>query len=202
MIRVALTGNIGMGKTTAAKIFQSLGACVVYTDEIVRVLLDKYDVKKRLCEVFGDFVVKDNILDKRVLADIVFRDDCKRMQLEDILHPLVFEEVERVCVRCGKDSIVVVEAPIIFERGYQKSFDKTITVFCDEDIAIKRLLLKGFNKEEATLRLKSQMPISRKCEMSDFVIDNNGSIEDLHRQVTTIYQTLERIKDGRGKRDI
>lgn len=201
MIRVALTGNIGMGKTTAAKIFRSYGAFLLNTDDVVKELLNKDFVITRVCDVFGRDIAKDGHIDKKTLAEIVFKDDKKLRNLEDILHPLVFEEVERFLSENNSEGVFIVEAPVLFERGYQRLFDKTITVFCDENVAIKRLVSKGFSTQDAISRLQSQMPIDKKCGLSDFVINNNGSIEELKQQVFAIYQKLERMADGRGKGD-
>ncbi|MFQ3573102.1 MAG: dephospho-CoA kinase [Thermodesulfovibrionales bacterium] len=202
MIKVALTGNIGMGKTTVGKVFSSLGALVINTDDVVSQLLNSDEVKKRIIAVFGRGILSDQVIDKKALAELVFNDAKKRAELEDIIHPLVFEEVDRIASNTGKDCILIVEAPIIFERGYQGLFDKTITVFCDENTAINRLMSKGINKDDAIARIRAQMPIEKKCALSDFLIDNNKGINDLYDQVLAIYKILERMADGRGKGDI
>lgn len=200
MIIVGLTGNYGMGKSTVAKIFNELGAIIIDSDEIVRDLLNNTLVIQEIKRVFGDEVIKREVdalgqqkekIDKKNLAHIVFNNPFLRKALEDILHPIVFKRIEEETAKI-KDpaAIVIIEVPVLFERGYQNRFDKIITVFTSEDIALKRLKEKGITEEDAISRMKNQFPVEMKIKRSDFIIDNNIDIEYTRRQVEEIYMKL------------
>ncbi|MCX7987869.1 MAG: dephospho-CoA kinase [Thermodesulfovibrio sp.] len=193
MIKVGLTGNFGMGKSTVAEFFKKLGAHVINTDKIVESLLEEPKIIEEIRRLFGDEVLKDGKLNKKYIASIVFENPLMRIYLENILHPRVFEKIDAIIEKIplrGEPTIVVVEAPIIFERGYQNRFDIIITVFTDEEIAIKRLEEKGISKEETMKRLKCQFPIEMKKSKSDYIIDNSGTLEETAQQVEAIFQKL------------
>lgn len=193
MIKVGLTGNYGMGKSTVAKYFSKLGAYVIDTDALVSELLEKKEVVEEIRKLLGDDVVTDGKLDKKKIAKIVFKNPFMRIYLENILHPLVFRRIEEIIEGIntrGEPKIVVIEAPVIFERGYQNRFDIIVTVFCTEEQAIERLKKKGVKEEDAKERLNSQFPIEMKKKNSDYLIDNSGSLEDTYLQVEAVFQKL------------
>lgn len=193
MIRVGLTGNIGMGKSTVAEIFKRLGAYVINTDEIVENLFSDSQVIEEIKRLFGNEVLTNGKLNKKYIANIVFENPLMRIYLENILHPRVFEKVEEIInsiPKKGEPIVVVIEAPIIFERGYQNRFDYIITVCTSEETALQRLEKKGISREEGIKRLKSQFPIEMKKAKSDFIIDNSGTLEETAQQVEAIFQKL------------
>ncbi len=193
MIMVGLTGNFGMGKSTVARIFRELGAFTLDTDEIVKNLLCQTEVIEEIKKAFGDDLVNDNTVDKKLLSEIVFNHPHLRISLEDILHPRIFKGIEYEVYKikaAGKENIIIIEAPVIFERGYQNRFDIIITVFTSVDVAIERLRNKGINEEEARKRLASQFPIDMKVSKSDYSIDNSKTVEYTKEQVIEIYQRL------------
>ncbi len=192
MIIVGLTGNYGSGKSTVAAMFGELGAKVIDTDAIVRRLLEDPAVIEEIKESFGEESVSGGAVDKKFLAEWVFRDAHARITLEDILHPLVFREVEKEAADISSvmNTVMIVEATVIFERGYQGRFDKIITVYTSEETAMDRLSKKGISAGEAGRRLKIQLPVEIKMRGSDFVIDNGSDIERTREQVRAIYQEL------------
>lgn len=193
MIKVGLTGNFGMGKSTVAKFFSQLGAHVIDSDSIVSELLEKNDLVAEIKGLFGDEILVDGKLDKKTIAKIVFQNPMMRIYLENIIHPRVFERIEEkieAIKKKGEPIIVVIEAPIIFERGYQNRFDVIVTVYTSEKVAIERLKKKGVSEEDAISRLKCQFPIEMKKTNSDYIIDNSGSFEDTFLQVEAIFQKL------------
>lgn len=191
MIIIGLTGNYGMGKSTVAKMFRELGAIVIDADNIVHQLLSDHTVIYEIKKAFGEDVVQDKQINKKLLAEIVFEHPHLRISLENILHPRVFKKIdEEIAKITDPSAIVIIEAPVIFERGYQNRFDKIITVYTSEDIAIQRLKRKGISEENIRKRLKSQFPIEMKIKISDFTIDNSGNIEDTKRQVEEICSKL------------
>lgn len=199
MIVIGLTGNYGMGKSTVAKMFEELGATVIDTDNIVSELLTEETVIEKIKEAFGDDLIVGQEGQKRVnkkrLAEIVFENPHLRISLENILHPMVFKRIEDElkeirAIKGMPERIIIVEAPVIFERGYQNRFDKIITVFTDEETAIKRLLEKGISEDDIRRRLKSQFPIKMKIERSDFTIDNSKELDFTKSQVIEIYRKI------------
>lgn len=197
MIIIGLTGNYGMGKSTVARMFKELGAVVIDTDAIVRELLKDPGVIYEIKKAFGEDIIQHSAvsgqpseINKKMLADIVFEQPHLRVSLEDILHPVVFRKIDEEIKRLNSELIVIVEAPVIFERGYQNRFDKIITVFTSEDVAVSRLREKGISEDESRKRLKSQFPIAMKVQKSDFSIDNNKDLENTKRRVEEIYKEL------------
>ncbi len=191
MIIIGLTGNYGMGKSTVARMFGDLGAVVIDTDDIVRELLKDSAVIYEIKKAFGEDIIQKTGINKKLLAEIVFEYPHLRISLENILHPRVFKKIdEEIAKITDTSAIVIIEAPLIFERGYQNRFDKIITVYALEEIAIKRLKEKGISEDDARKRLKSQFPIEMKISKSDFAIDNSRDLENTRRQVEEIYSRL------------
>lgn len=192
MLLVGLTGNYGMGKSTVLSMFQKLGALTLDTDEIVQLLLKEKEVLEKIRGLLGDNVFyKDGSLNKKKVANIIFKDGTLRHSLEDILHPLVFERINLFLGKTNsKDKIIVIEIPLLYERGYKDRFEKTIAVFSQEEKALNRLEKAGVKREEALQRLKSQLPIEEKMKQSDFIIENNGTIKETMAQVENIYKKL------------
>jgi dephospho-CoA kinase len=200
MLLAGLTGNYGMGKSAVLHIFAKLGAVTQNSDEIVRTLLEDQDVLKRIRRLLGDGVFyRDGRLNKRKAARVVFGDDALKQSLENIIHPLVFEKVHALAKGLkGTEKVVVVEVPLLFERGYEDRFDRTITVYTEEEVALCRLEKEGIRRKEAMARLKSQLPIKEKMRRADFVIDNNGTFDETTKQIRRIYKELSRGRSWRS----
>jgi dephospho-CoA kinase len=192
MLLVGLTGNYGMGKSTVIPLFQEIGAATLDTDMIVRSLLEEKTVLRKIRALLGETVFyKNGRLNKKRVSDLVFKDESLRHSLEDILHPLVFERIRTQVAKSDKqDRVFIIEVPLLFERGYQSRFDKTITVFAEEELALERLEEAGIKRHEAIQRLRAQLPIEEKKKRSDFIIDNNGTIDRTTKQVKAIYRKL------------
>lgn len=199
MLVIALTGNYGMGKSFVLALFQQLGAVVLDADEIVRFLLSGSEALGKIRALLGETVFsEDGMVDRNKLAELVFRNDSLRRSLEDILHPQVFEQIDSFLAAHGeKGMVVIVEVPLLFEREYENRFDRAITVFTDDETALRRLEAKGIEREKASLRLKTQLPIEEKKRRADFLIDNRGTPQETEAQVKTLYKTLlEEANDG------
>lgn len=179
-----------MGKSTVLPMFRRLGAYTIDADEIVGSLLEEEAVAGKIRELFGAEVFNpDGFLNRKKVGDIIFADDTRRASLENILHPLVFERV-RSAIEKREEDIIIVEIPLLFERGYEGGVDRTITVYTEVEEAIDRLGKKGIARDEAMRRLKAQMPVREKIGRSDFAISNSGSIEETEAQVELIYRRL------------
>lgn len=180
-----------MGKSTVARLFRELGAVTLDLDEIVDGLLREDFIIEKIRGIFGDSVVSGKGLNRSRIAELIFTDRDKRELLEGLLHPLVIQRMRDFLERMDKGEFIVIEIPLLFEKGYEGEFDRTLTVYTDVETSLKRLENKGLKREEALMRIQAQMPIEEKIRMSDFVIDNNGSMEDTKKQVLHIYKTLK-----------
>ncbi|MCC6345559.1 MAG: dephospho-CoA kinase [Nitrospirales bacterium] len=202
MLIVGLTGNFGMGKSTVARMFRELGAATIDTDDIVRELFSDPVVLFEIKKAFGEEIAAGGVLDKGALATLVFEHPPLRISLENILHPRVFARIgeEVGSLAAGGARMVIVEAPVLFERGYQNRFDRIVTVFTSEETAVQRLTGKGISVEEARKRLQSQFPIDMKREKSDYTIDNSRTPDDTRRQVEYVYRELSGQGGGTTRR--
>lgn len=204
MLVIGLTGNYGMGKSTVLKIFRDLGATVIDADSLVRAALNDEKILKRIRGVLGDDVfLSDNSLDKAKAASIIFRDKGLREKVEEILHPIVLKGIDAMLDKTSKETagegIVVVEIPLLFEKGYDKKFDRTVTVYTDIETAIGRLKSAGIRQEDAVMRMNAQMPVEEKTSKSDFVIDNNFDLSRTELQVMEIYSRV--VQEEKGRHD-
>lgn len=204
MLLVGVTGNYGMGKSTVLGLFKNLGGIIIDADEIVDSLLGEKDVLEKIRKVLGETVfLKNGRLSKKRVAHIVFKNDSLRRSLEDILHPLVFRKINLLLNKKDfRDKLVFVETPLLFERGYERRFDTTITVYAEEEAALRRLEKEGISRRESQLRLKAQLPIEEKIKRPDFTVDNNGAIRETTSQVERIYRELlkKAKEDGNSTR--
>lgn len=183
-----------MGKSTVAGIFRELGAVTLGTDDIVSALLEERSVIEQVRAALGNGIFSgDGKLDKKKMADLIFRDKELRTKLEAILHPLVLEKVQAFLEgnkKALKDRLIIVEIPLMFEKGYAWKFNKTITVYTDAETALKRLEVSGVSREKTMLRLKAQMPIEEKIRRADFTINNSSSLGETEAQTKEVYKRL------------
>ena len=203
MLLVGLTGNFGMGKSAVLSAFQKLGALTLDTDKIVESLLVEKDVLGKIRNILGNNVFyEDGSLNKKKVAEIIFRDEALRHSIEDIIHPLVFGKIDLFLKKnVSASKVAIIEVPLLFERVYEERFDRTITIYCQEETALARLGREGINREDALLRLRSQLPVVEKIRRSHFAIDNNGSIAETERQAEKIYGRLvKEEEDGNNNR--
>lgn len=201
MIVLGITGNIGMGKSSVARMFEELGAVRIDTDAVVSDLLGEPDVIREICELFGDHVVRDGVLDRTFIAHTVFQNTRLRLGLENILHPRVFAAIDEQVAdlaKMGAPLLVVVEAPVLFERSYQNRFDSVLTVHTTEETAFRRLEEKGVSRVDAQKRMESQFPIAMKIEKADMTIDNNGTPDETKQQVRQIHELLMLLEKQHG----
>lgn len=190
-LKVGLTGNIGCGKSVVAEIFAELGIPVYNADRNAKKFLLYDNVKIMIRKEFGDTAFNNyNEISRKALADIVFNNAEKLSKLNSIIHPFVIEDYEN-WIKLYKDyHYTIIEAAILFESGYNKIVDKTITVTCPEPLRIKRIMERdGINETEVRQRMKNQWDEELKIKNSDFVIINNQK-QLLIPQVITIHKQL------------
>ena len=194
MIKVCLTAPMGSGKSYCAKIFEQMDIPVFYTDDVSRVLINtNLELKKEICQEFGNIYDEDGKIISTLLRDIVFvkggEQNLKR--LNDIVHPYVFSEYEKFCQLHDDKPYTLAETALLFETNMRMMVDKVVYVCVDLDLRIKRAFERsGFTEEEYKIRMKSQFNSETKKKLSDFIIYNNDG-DDVNKQILEIHNTLK-----------
>jgi dephospho-CoA kinase len=205
MIIVGLTGSVGTGKSTVTNFFRELGAYIIDWDELAReVTRPNLSAWKEIVEYFGkDFLNEDLTINRQKLAEIAFSDKEKVAKLNQIVHPEVFKEDERITneiKNLDPDALIIKDIPLLFELKLTRPvfMDKVVVVSASEQTQLRRLEEKGMSRQDAQSRIKSQLPLEEKIESADFVINNDGPLEETKKQVEEIY-SLFRKGEQRGK---
>jgi dephospho-CoA kinase len=191
MLWIGLTGGIGSGKTTASTYIQKLGFPVLNADLVAHeVMTQGHPAYDSILNLFGTKVLgKNGEVDRKALGRIVFAEPDKLSLLEAIVHPEVEKYVANWKNQRQKqgDRVAVYDVPLLFEKGMQSKFDKTIVVFCPLEIQKQRVRLRdGLTEEEIDQRLSRQMPLQKKAALADIVIDNSGSLKKLEQQIQNL----------------
>jgi len=191
MIRLALTGSIGMGKTTVGKMFEAAGVPVFDADEVVRQLQGPGGgLIKKIAALFPG-CVRCGTLDRDCLAEIVLADREKLTILEGIVHPAVREVREQFIAQHRDASILVFEIPLLFETGGEKEFDKVVVVSAPADVQRSRVFERtGMTTAKLDSILARQMPDEEKRRRADFVIDTGTDLSTTEKQVRDILACL------------
>ncbi len=191
MLKIGLTGNIGSGKSVVSRIFGILGVPVYNADNEAKRILDSRQVIPMIIDVFGkDAIIGENVVNKKFLAEIVFKDKRKLEQLNSIIHPLVISDFDIWTRNFSDKKYVINESAILVETGLYKLFDRLITVISPEDIRIDRVMKRdNCTKEQVLARINNQLSEEDKIKVSDFIIKNDES-DLLISQVLLINKTL------------
>lgn len=191
MLKIGLTGNIGSGKSIVSRIFSVLGVPVYNADSEAKRIMDSEEVIPMVIGVFGKEIINsDHSVNKKMLAEIVFKDNNKLEKLNSIIHPLVMNDFNIWCQKFSDKKYVINESAILVETALYKLFDKLITVISPEDMRIERVMKRdNCEKEKVLARINNQLPEKDKTKVSDFVITNNEK-DLLIPQVLLINKTL------------
>lgn len=197
MIIVGLTGGVGTGKSTVANSFKKLGAYVIDWDELAREVVRPHSKAwKEIAEHFEKNVLNEDLtINRQQLAEIVFFDKAKLEKLNQIVHPEVIEEDERITNEIRSldpDALIIKDIPLLFELTRPIFVDKAVVVSASEQTQLRRLEEKGMSREDAQSRIKSQLPLEEKIKSADFTINNDGSLEETKKQVEEIYSLLRK----------
>lgn len=194
---IGLTGGIGSGKSTVARRFAELGASVYSADAIARQALEPGEkCYQPVIDAFGESILtQDGRIDRKALANIVFSNERKRTMLNEIIHPYVIDQLfSRAETDLSKSSgaIAIFDIPLLFESGLDAQMDRTITVSCEESERVRRIVERDqVTSEHALARIRAQMPEEEKRLRADYVLDNNGSLDDLIQQVDALFELLK-----------
>ncbi len=182
---IALTGNIGSGKTTVLKFVRSMHVSVIDSDRIVASLYHDKRIQEKIFRIFGTSK-------RQEVASIAFSSSSKRRKLEKLLHPLVWRAVKQRLSSfrtCGK-KLVVVEVPLLFKANWEKRFDSVIFVKASKKKCLERLAVKGIVKKDALLRWNAQLPVKKKIKSSQYIIDNGKTPANTKKQVLLLIEDL------------
>lgn len=196
MITIGLTGGVATGKSTVAKILKEKGIEIISSDELAHLAMapggPAYDM---IIFEFGQAILSpDGKIKRHELGEIVFKDQAARKRLEEIVHPIVINEIQLRLERLSQSGIkiVVVEVPLLFEVGLVDLFDYIWVVSSSGQRQLQRLLKRDRLAEAAAKeRIAAQMPLEAKKKRADAVIENNNGLDSLENQVTTLLRTLE-----------
>ena len=188
---VALTGGIGAGKSLVANYLFTLGADVLDADQLARIAIERgSEGFDEVLAAFGDSILKDGDIDRRVLGEIVFSDTSKRKLLEGIIHPRVQQALADARKSLSEDQILIYEIPLLVETDAAGKFDSIITVEAPLEQRIERLKSRGLFISEIEKRIASQTTPDERKAIANYVIENDGNEEELLRKVESLWEDL------------
>lgn len=188
---IGITGGIASGKSTVSLYLQELGFTIVDADLASRAVVEPgEEAYHQVVEAFGeDILLTDGNIDRVKLGSIIFNDQEKRLLLNGIVHPAVrnWMRVKTEAALSSGEETVFMDIPLLFESKLTFMVDRTLLIYVDEQVQLKRLMNRnGLSETEALARINSQMPLADKKALADAVIDNNGDINETKRQVKAI----------------
>jgi len=194
-VEVALTGGIGCGKSEVACFWTAAGIHVLDTDQTAHHLMEPgQPVYRQIVESFGEEILRpDGQIDRRALGDIVFSNPEMLEILNRIVHPVVQEEWQHwVKVRREHLESAVVSIPLLFEVGATKGWGAIVCISAPEKIVIDRLQKRGLSKDTALRRIRAQLPLEEKRRRSDYVINNDQTLEILEKRAMNTWQMISK----------
>jgi dephospho-CoA kinase len=199
MLKVGLTGSIGVGKSFVSSVFEKLGCRVLDADKTAReVVAANTPGLRAVINAFGTGILQpDGTLDRAKLGAIIFADETRRLLLNSLLHPFIIEAQDKKLLEWEREEprgIAIVDAALMIESGGYKRFDKLIVVHCDPEIQMERLMAReNITRDEAARRIGAQMSQEEKKRHADFLIDTSGGFDDTRRRTEEVYQTLRSL---------
>lgn len=192
-LKIAVTGGIGSGKSLFCKFFEEDGFIVIHADRLSKQLLQSEPhLQKEIIDAFGDESYINGELNRAYLASLVFSDPANATRINQIVHPFVIAEQDRLMDEILRDNdLAIVEAALIFEANAQSHFDITVLVTADKEIRMQRIIERdNLPREEIEKRMSLQIPEEEKIKLADTVIYNNGTIPDLKEQYAQFMNSL------------
>lgn len=205
MLNVGLTGGIACGKSTVAKMLVGHGAHLIDFDRLAHEVCEpSKPAWREIVKAFGEDILAENMkIDRGKLGRIVFDDTKKLKKLDKIVHPYIFEEWKKrlkAIKKADAHAIVLSDVPLLYEVNLQRHFDLTLLILIPPEEQIRRLMARShLSHDEARKRLQSQMPINKKIELADIVIDNRGSMEETEAVVEEVWKDLLDREEVRRK---
>lgn len=193
---IGLTGGIASGKSTVSKMLAAAGFPIIDADQVVRTLQQPGSRGLQVLEqTFGSGILSANgELDRAALGQIVFDDDQQRTRLNELMQPMIWNEIWRQVDQFRRQNIpwVVLDVPLLIEQHYDRDCDLVVVVAVDHDIQRQRLVERNhLTVGQAEARIASQMPLTQKKLAADIVLDNNGNLTQLRQQVAELLEHLK-----------
>jgi len=190
-LKIGLTGGIAAGKSEALKAFAHLGAATLSSDAVVHELLESSELQGTLVARWGPEVAPDGIIDRAKIGEIVFADPEQLSWLEEQIHPLVRKRTAAWLFSLPADTeVAVVEVPLLFEAGSHEVFDTTVAVVTADEVRRERAAARGHALVDE--REARQLTQPEKAERAEYVVENDGSVEDLERALSALLAKLRR----------
>lgn len=193
MLKIGITGGIGSGKTTVAKVFESIGIPVYYADEQSKWLQsNNIDIIENTKKLLGEeSYLSNGAINRKFIAEKVFSDNSLLQKLNQIIHPIVKEDFSSWILSHLSKPYILKESAISFETGIYKELDKTILVTCPIETRVKRVLKRDKNRSEEEIRniIKKQMPDEEKLKLADYVLVNDDS-QLIVPQILTLHENI------------
>ena len=194
-LRLGLTGGIASGKSTVSRIFAELGAIIIDSDVLAREVVARgTDGLAEVVAAFGDDVLTaDGEMDRAKVGAIVFADPEKRKVLEQVIHPRVFQRALEIDQAAGEHDVVINDIPLLVETGQADRFDAVVVVDVPTELQVERMVRdRGMTVEEAEGRIAAQATREQRLAVATHVIENTGTLEELHEQVRAVWEKLPR----------
>lgn len=190
---LGLTGGIGTGKSTVANMLKGKGIPVVDTDLISREVIEYPEIIEKIkLEISNEVFDFNNKLDRKKMSEIVFENQEKLKKLNKIMHPEILKKMWLEVEKLKKNhKIIVLDIPLLFEINMEKEVDKILLIYASKEIQLKRIMERDCrSREEAIKIINSQIPLYKKREKSDYIIQNNDSLENLEKKLEKILEKL------------
>lgn len=186
---VALTGGIATGKSTVANKFMDFGFNIIDADKIAHLILDREYLK--ISELFGSIYIRDNGVDRKLLGGLIFSDKSAKKRLEELLHPLIYQEIKRLSIEEDKfKKPYLIDIPLFFETN-RYPIDRVIVVYTPKEIEIKRLMKRdNISLEDAKKRLNAQLDIEEKRVKATYLIDNSKNLKSLQYECDKVKEQI------------
>jgi dephospho-CoA kinase len=197
-LKIGITGGIGTGKTTLCEVYKNKGCKVISADDIAKeIIATDVSVKNLIKKEFGNEAYIDEKINTKFLADKVFNDEQNILIINSIVHPPTISMMEEeMNAALQKDDLVFAESALIFEAQFEKIFDYIILVTASDENKIERVMKsKKLSREEVIKRIQNQMPDDEKRKGSDFVIENNSTLEELKSKAEFILSLIENMTE-------
>ena len=190
---IGLTGGIGSGKSTVSRMLRGLGAKIIDADQVAREVVEKgKPALNEIAEEFGkETLLEDGTLDRKKLGSIIFSDKEKRFRLNEITHPKIVQEINKLIVKYRSENhcdLVVLDCALLFEMNLDDMVEESWLVSLDKDTQLKRIMSRDeLSEEDALKRINAQMSLGEKAERATRVIDNSSVVNETHKQVLDLW---------------
>jgi len=188
---IAITGGIASGKSMATNYIREKGYTVLDADAITHSMYERGIFNDSLKQAFGDNIIKNNLVDRKALGELIYNDSKQKEVLNSITHPLIYKEMKRLIDESLCD-VLFIDVALLFEAGFDKLADKIICISANDDIRASRLSLRdNISIEYAYRKIRSQMSNLERCKRSDIIIEHNDNdLEDFYKKIDKVLKEV------------